>query len=141
MSHTNTCHRVAINPYILALVPDFLCKTRLNLPRRIKTIFSYLYRIIGISHTDKSFPYSVCKPICIKCWNVSTHTRMNNHMKSSFLFCHTFKFALRVAKHSLITVSFWAEICPLITISVKGRDIPAVKPLMASFNYSIRKKI
>ena len=39
----------------------------------------------------------------------------------------TVRFALRVAKHSLITVSLRAEICPLITVSVKGRDIPTVK--------------
>ena len=40
----------------------------------------------------------------------------------------TVRFALRVAKHSLITVSLRAEICPLITVSLKGRDIPSVKP-------------
>ena len=40
----------------------------------------------------------------------------------------TVRFALRVAKYSLITVSLRAEICPLITVSVKGRDIPTVKP-------------
>mgnify|MGYP007025207667 CR=1 FL=1 len=27
------------------------------------------------------------------------------------------------------TVSLGAEICPLITVSVKGRDIPSVKPM------------
>lgn len=41
----------------------------------------------------------------------------------------TVRFALRVAKHSLLTVSLRAEIRPLITFSVEGRDIPAVKSL------------